>query len=52
MKAPTADIFDGVHTVPGDCVDLLMRNGRFALLDDLHTTDRLWDLRNIGVPCL
>ena len=46
--APTAGIFDGVHSIPGDLVDLLTRNGTFAFLEDLHTTG-LWDLRNFRI---
>jgi hypothetical protein len=44
--------FDGVHSIPGDLVDLLTRNGTFAFLEDLHETGRLWDLRNLRIPRL
>jgi len=33
--APGAGIFDGVHSIAGDLVDLLQRNGTFAFLEDL-----------------
>ena len=33
--APGAGIFDGVHGIDGDLVDLLQRNGTFAFLEDL-----------------
>jgi hypothetical protein len=42
--APCAGIFDGVHSIPGDLVDLLTKNGGFAFLKDLHETGHLWDL--------
>jgi hypothetical protein len=44
--APDPGIFDGVHSIPGDLVDLLTRNGTFAFLQDLQETGHLWDLRN------
>jgi hypothetical protein len=50
--APGAGIFDGVPSIPRDLVDLLTRNGTFAFLQDLHETDRLWDLRNFRIPRL
>jgi hypothetical protein len=50
--APDAGIFDGVHSIPGDLVDLLTRNGTFVFLEDLHETGRLWDLRNFRIPRL
>jgi hypothetical protein len=34
--APDAGIFDGVHSIPGDLMDLLTRNGTFAFLQELH----------------
>jgi hypothetical protein len=41
-----------VHSIPGDLVDLLTRNGTFAFLEDPHETGHLWDLRNFRIPCL
>ena len=50
---PSAGIFDVVHSIPGDLVDLsVTRNGAFAFLEDLHETGRLWDLRNFRIPRL
>jgi hypothetical protein len=49
-EAPGAGIFDGVHSIPGDLVDLLTRNGTFAFLEDLHETGPLWDLRIFRIP--
>ena len=49
---PGAGIFDGVHSIPGDLVDLLTRNGFFAFLENLHETGRLWDLLNFRIPRL
>jgi hypothetical protein len=45
-------IFDGVHSILGDLVDLLTCNDTFTFLEDLHTTGRLWDLRNFRIPRL
>jgi hypothetical protein len=44
--APGAGIFDGLHSIPGDLVDLLTKNGDFArtvasFLEDLHETVHL-----------
>jgi hypothetical protein len=36
--APGAGIFDGLHSIPGDLVDLLTKNGGFAFLENLHET--------------
>ena len=41
-----------MHSIPGDFVDLLTRNGTFAFLQDLHETGHLWDLRNFRTPRL
>jgi hypothetical protein len=41
-----------VHSIPGDLVDLLTRNGTFAFLEDLHETGHLWDLRIFRIPRL
>jgi hypothetical protein len=41
-----------VHSIPGDLVDLLTRNGTFAFLEHVHETGRLWDLRNFCIPRL
>ena len=48
--APDAGIFEDLHSIPGDLVDLLTENGGFAFLEDLHETGRLWDLRNFRIP--
>jgi hypothetical protein len=37
-----------VHSIPGDLVDLMTRNGALAFLEDLHETGHLWDLRNFA----
>ena len=50
--APSAGIFEGVHSIPGDLVDLLTKNVTFAFLEDLHKTGHLWDQRNFSIPRL
>jgi hypothetical protein len=50
--APGAGIFDGLHSIAGDLVDLLTRNETFAFLEDLHEPGRLWDLGNFRIPRL
>jgi len=50
--APVAGIFDGPHSLPGDLVDLLTKNGGFTFLEELHETGHLWDLRNFRIPRL
>jgi hypothetical protein len=50
--APVKGIFDGLHSITVDLVDLLTRNGTFAFLQDLHETGRLWDLLNFRISQL
>jgi hypothetical protein len=52
QEAPDAGIFNWVHSIPGDLVDLLTSNCTFAFLEDLHKTGRLWDLWNFHIPRL
>ena len=37
--APTAGIFAGIHSRPGDLVDVLTRSGSYAFLSDLFDTE-------------
>jgi hypothetical protein len=48
--APTAGILAGIHSRPGDLVDLLTRSGSFAFLSDLFDTGRLFELRDFRIP--
>jgi hypothetical protein len=43
---PTAGVFAGIHSRPGDLVDSLRRSGSFAFLSDLFDTERLFELRD------
>ena len=47
--APTAGIFAGIHSRPGDLVDMLTRSGSFAFLGDLFATERLFELRDYRI---
>ena len=47
-SASTAGIFAGIHSRPGDLVDLLTRSGSFAFLSDLFDTERLFELPDFG----
>jgi hypothetical protein len=47
--APTAGIFAGIHSRPGDLVDLLTRSGSFGFLSDLFDTERLFELRDFAL---
>jgi hypothetical protein len=47
--APTAGLFAGIHSRPGDLVDLLARSGSFAFLSDLLDTERLFELRDFRI---
>ena len=47
--APTAGVFAGIHSRPGDLVDLLTRSGSFAFLSDLFDTERRFELRDFRI---
>jgi hypothetical protein len=47
--APAAGLFAGIHSRPGDLVDLLTRSGPFAFLSDLFDTERLFELRDFRI---
>jgi len=41
-----------LHSIPGDLVDLLTRQGTFAFLEGLHQSGQLWALRDFRIPRL
>ena len=41
-----------MHSIHGDLVDLLTKNGGFAFLEEPFETSHLWDLRNFRIPRL
>ena len=48
-RAPTAGIFAGIPSRPGDLVDNLTKSGSFAFLSDLFDAERLFDLRDFRI---
>ena len=47
--APTAGVFGGIHSCPGDLVDMLPRSSSFAFLGDLFATERRFELLDFRI---
>ena len=52
VPAQQAGIFAGIHSVPGDIVDLMTRQGTFTFLERLNESGRLWSLRDFRISRL
>ena len=46
---PAVGVFAGIHSRPGDLVDILTRSGSFAFLSDLFDTERLFEIRDFRI---